>query len=61
MKGSEYEHFVFEKFKRLFADSVVTKNDHIRGSLSGLDREIDVSVRMTVRSEKLLYIAQCKD
>jgi len=61
MKGSEYEQFVFDKFKRLFADSVVTKNDHIGGHLSGLDREIDVSVRMTVGSEQLLYIAQCKD
>ena len=29
--------------KRLFADCIVTKNDHIRGHLSGLDREIDVS------------------
>ncbi len=61
MKGREYEQFVFDKFKRLFADAIVTKNDHIRGSLSGLDREIDVSVRMTVGSERLLYIAQCKD
>src|SRR5437773_8601831 len=61
MKGSEYERFVFDKFRRLFADSVVKKNDHIRGHLSGLDREIDVSVRLTVASERLLYIAQCKD
>lgn len=61
MKGSEYEQFVFDKLKRLFADSIVTKNDHIRGHLSGLDREIDVSVRMTAGNVHLLYIAQCKD
>jgi hypothetical protein len=61
MKGSEYEQFVYDKFKRLFVDSVVTKNDHISGRFSGLDREIDVSVRMRVGSEQLLYIAQCKD
>ena len=61
MRGSEYEQFVFDKFERLFSDAVVTKNDHIQGYLSGLDREIDVSVRLRVGSEQLLYIAQCKD
>lgn len=61
MKGSEYEQFVFEKFKRLFADGIVTKNDHICGHLSGLNREIDVSVRQIVDDVNLLYIAQCKD
>ena len=61
MKGSEYEQFVFEKFERLFADGIVTKNDHISGHLSGLNREIDVSVRLVASDVKLLYIAQCKD
>ena len=61
MKGKEYEQFVFDKFKRLFVDSIVTKNDYIRGHLSTLDREIDVSVRIEVASEQLLYIVQCKD
>jgi hypothetical protein len=61
MKGSEYEQFVFEKFKRLFADGVVTKNDHIRGHLSGIDREVDVSIRIISGPVPLLYIAQCKD
>ena len=61
MKGSEYEQFVFEKFERLFADGTVTKNDHISGHLSGLNREIDVSVRLAANDVKLLYIAQCKD
>ncbi len=61
MKGSEYEQFVFEKFERLFADGIVTKNDHIYGRLSGLNREIDVSVRQIVDDVNLLYIAQCKD
>ena len=61
MKGSEYEQFVFEKFERLFIDGNVTKNDHIRGQISGLNREIDVSVRQIVDDVNLLYIAQCKD
>ena len=61
MKGSEYEQFVFKKFERLFTDGNVTKNDHIRGHISGLNREIDVSVRQIVDDVNLLYIAQCKD
>ena len=61
MKGSECEQFVFKKFERLFTDGNVTKNDHIRGHISGLNREIDVSVRQIVDDVNLLYIAQCKD
>ena len=61
MKGSEYEHFVFEKFKRLFADCAVKKNDHITGHSSGLNREIDVSIRTIASDVDILYIAQCKD
>ncbi len=61
MKGNEYEQFAFDKFKQLFPNATVTKNDYIRGSLSDLDREIDVSIKMTVESQHLLYIVQCKD
>lgn len=61
MKGSDYEQFVFEKFKRLFADGDVVKNDHILGCLSGIVREIDVSIRINAALEQFLYIAQCKD
>ena len=56
MKGNEYEQFAFDKFKQLFPNATVTKNDYIRGSLSDLDREIDVSIKMTVESQHLLYI-----
>jgi hypothetical protein len=60
-KGSTYEQFVYEKFRRLFVDSVVTLNDKILGNESGLEREIDVSVRIPVRDTQVLYIVQCKD
>jgi hypothetical protein len=60
-KGGAYEQFVYEKFKRLFVDSIVTLNDKIMGRESGLEREIDVSIRTTVGDEELLYIIQCKD
>jgi Restriction endonuclease len=36
-------------------------NDKIMGRESGLEREIDVSIRTTVGDEELLYIVQCKD
>ena len=59
--GSEYEQFVYEKFKRVFVDAEVRLNDKITGRISGLTREIDVSVRMTIDGVDLLYITQCKD
>lgn len=61
MRGSEYEQFAYEKFRQLFPNATVTKNDYIHGSLSELDREIDVSIKITVDSQQLLYIVQCKD
>jgi len=61
MKGSEYEQFAYEKFMQLYPNATVTKNDYIRGSLSDLDREIDVSIKITIESQQLLYIVQCKD
>jgi hypothetical protein len=60
-KGGEYEQFVYEKFKRLFVGGVVTPNDKIMGHESGLEREIDISVRFTVEDQEVLYIVQCKD
>jgi hypothetical protein len=59
--GKEYEQFVYEKLRRFFPDALVTLNDRIAGRESGLPREIDVSVRMSVENAELLYIVQCKD
>ena len=59
--GSEYEDFVYGKFRSLFIDATVTKDDRIVGLQSGLQRQIDVSVRLPFLLEPLLYIAQCKD
>ncbi len=60
-KGGAYEQFVYDKFKRLFVDSTVTLNDKTTGRESGLEREIDVSIRTMVGDKELLYIIQCKD
>jgi hypothetical protein len=59
--GADYEKFVYSKFQRLFSTAVVKLNDEILGRESGMDREIDVSVRLTVDDTELLYIVQCKD
>jgi hypothetical protein len=59
--GSDYERFVYEKLQRLFPDAQVTLNDKIPGKQSGLLREIDISVKMTVGDIGILYIVQCKD
>jgi len=59
--GAKYERFVFEKLKRLFADGIVKLNDMILGNESGIEREIDVSVRLSVGGTEVLYIVQCKD
>jgi hypothetical protein len=60
-QGSEYERFVYEKFRRFFADSKVTLNDRILGKQSSLLREIDISIRINISGEEVLYIVQCKD
>jgi len=59
--GKEYEQFVYEKLRRFYPDALVTPNDRIAGRESGLGREIDVSIRMSVADAELLYIVQCKD
>jgi hypothetical protein len=59
--GSDYERFVYNKFQGLFPDAQVTLNDGIAGRQSGLLREIDISIRMTVGDTEILYIVQCKD
>jgi hypothetical protein len=60
-RGKDYERFVYEKFRRFFADSEVSLNDKIVGKESGLEREIDLSIKTNVGSDRLLYIVQCKD
>src|SRR2546430_393223 len=60
-RSAAYEWFVFDKLRRLFPDADVRLNDHIPGKDSRFDREIDVSVRLSVDNTNLLYIVQCKD
>ena len=59
--GARYERFVFEKLQRLYPEAAVRLNDRIPGTMSGLLREIDVSIRIPLQDTQLLYIVQCKD
>jgi Restriction endonuclease len=60
-KGSAYEQFVYDKFREFFPNSAVTRNDRIAGRQSGLEREIDISIKTDVDGKEILYIVQCKD
>ncbi len=60
-EGHEYEQFVYEKLKSLYVESTVTLNDWIHGTQSGIDREIDISIRTATAAGELLQIVQCKD
>ena len=60
-KGSTYEKFVYEKFRDLFPNSIVSRNDRIIGQQSGLDREIDIAIKTDFDGREMLYIIQCKD
>src|SRR6266481_8700672 len=60
-KGSTYEKFVYEKLRNLFPNSTVTRNDRIPGRQSGIEREIDVSIKTDLDGNEMLYIVQCKD
>lgn len=59
--GRDYERFVYDKLQRLFPEAQVTLNDRIPGRQSGLLREIDISIKMTVGNTEILYIVSCKD
>jgi hypothetical protein len=59
--GAEYERFVYERMRRFFPDAQVKLNDRIVGRHSGIEREIDVSIRLVEQDQELLYIIQCKD
>jgi len=59
--GREYEHFIFDKFKVLFANYTLTLNDKIIGKQSGIKREIDISIKGIIQNFDVLFLVQCKD
>lgn len=59
-KWQKFEDLVTEIQKVLSPDAIVTPNDKIPGK-SGIERQIDISVRAKVGEFELLMIIDCKD
>ncbi|GAB3803050.1 hypothetical protein GCM10028819_32350 [Spirosoma humi] len=59
--GKEYEKFIYDKMKIAFPDFKVTLDEKIVGKISGIQRQIDVTIRGFINSIEILYLIQCKD
>ncbi|MFD2935466.1 restriction endonuclease [Spirosoma flavum] len=59
--GKEYEKFVYDKMKMFFPDFQVTLDEKIVGKISGISRQIDVTIRGKIKGIEILYLVQCKD
>lgn len=57
----EYESLIYKIYKELEPHATVRLRDKIRGYLSGIHREIDVSIRSNVAGHDILIIIQAKD
>jgi hypothetical protein len=60
-KGRAYEELIHKIYSELEPLADVTLNDKIKGFESGIDREIDVSVRSKIADHEILIIVQAKD
>lgn len=60
-KGREYEDFIFKIFSEYFKGFKLTQNDKILGIESGIQREIDVSIRGNIEGQDVLFVVQAKD
>jgi hypothetical protein len=57
----DYQKLAADIYADLEAAAVVTHDDKIRGVESGIERQIDVSIRTTVAGHQILIIVQAKD
>lgn len=60
-QGAQFEQLVESIYRELDSSSQITRNDKILGRDSGIEREIDVSIRGSIGLHKLLIIIQAKD
>lgn len=60
-KWKQFEHLVELIYKELQPDSKVKIDDKIRGFESGIDRQIDVSIKTRFAGSNILVIVQAKD
>lgn len=59
--GKEYEKLVEHIYKELYKEAEVKFDDHIPGIFSGIERQIDVSIRFKIGEVEKLIIVQAKD
>jgi hypothetical protein len=61
VKWRRFEDLVATIQAALAKDAVVTPNDKVIGTLTGVPRQIDVSVRQKAGQFELLIVIDCKD
>jgi hypothetical protein len=61
LTGKPFEDLIFRIYKELEPLAMIMKNDKIRGIESGIEREIDISVRKKIADHEILMIIQAKD
>lgn len=61
MSWKAFEELVAQIYRDLAPGATVTHNDKVLGVDSGLDRQIDVSIRFEVAGHKLIAAIQAKD
>lgn len=60
-KWKKFEELVAKIQTELAGDAVVTPNDRIRGKVTDVLRQVDVSIRKKVGQFELLIVLDCKD
>lgn len=61
MSWREFELLAEQIYRELEPNAQVTHNDHILGLESGIERQVDVSIRHSIAGHNLLIIVQAKD
>jgi hypothetical protein len=60
-KWKKFEELVAKIQTELAGDAVVTPNDRIKGKVTGVLRQVDVSIRKNVGQFDILIVLDCKD
>jgi len=59
--GKRYEELIHKIYRELEPHAEVRIDDKIMGSISGIERQIDVSIRTKIAGHDILIIVQAKD
>ncbi|MBS1663653.1 MAG: restriction endonuclease [Bacteroidetes bacterium] len=61
LTGKPFEDLIFNIYKELEPHATIKKNDRIKGIESGIEREIDISLKRDFGGHEILMIIQAKD